>query len=441
MDEYLSLSKIMRIMSDKGCKRVLAKNLSENDNSKNQVYFGSGFESLNLFPVKSIYPVPGKPHFKAALEFYWLDSKGLINKAPGAQLILYPQYPEVRFSGFLKGCQNSPSSLMNNRLPGRLMFLGVRDDGSILGYVVPLKSPAAREFRAGSYLMETDGVFIKVPATREYVGDSVRHILITRLREIHQMKWLDPVRLAAGGKILECRGSNCGGYTLEAYLGIRSNANSEPDFMGWEIKQHGVRNFDSIESGVITLMTPEPQAGYYRDRGVIPFVMRYGYKDQSGREDRMNFGGIHVANTRSSLTGLSLILNGYDVQRSKIIDNRGGLDLVDIHGNIAARWFFADLMSHWNRKHNLAAYVPSLVRSEPRTMYSYGSIIRMGEGTDFMKFLSAVAERKIYYDPGIKVENISSKRPRTKRRSQFRIKSKDISVLYNKLTRENVLSD
>ncbi len=34
---------------------------------------------------------------------------------------------------------------------------------------------------------------------------------------------------------------------LEAELGVTPNGYSEPDFMGWEIKQFGVKKFDKIE--------------------------------------------------------------------------------------------------------------------------------------------------------------------------------------------------
>jgi hypothetical protein len=51
-------------------------------------------------------------------------------------------------------------------------------------------------------------------------------------------------------------------------------------------------------------------------------------------------------------------------------------------------------------------------------------------GTDFLRFLSAVAEGAIYYDPGIKIVGVSTARPDTKKRSQFRIKSAQIPLLY-----------
>ena len=37
-------------MQAKGCTRILAKELSTNDNSKNQVYLGPDFDVLHYFP-------------------------------------------------------------------------------------------------------------------------------------------------------------------------------------------------------------------------------------------------------------------------------------------------------------------------------------------------------------------------------------------------------
>lgn len=54
----------------------------------------------------------------------------------------------------------------------------------------------------------------------------------------------------------------------------------EPDFRGWEVKQHSVTNFPRADSGTaITLMTPEPTDGFYKDRGVEAFIRWFGSPD------------------------------------------------------------------------------------------------------------------------------------------------------------------
>jgi hypothetical protein len=53
----------------------------------------------------------------------------------------------------------------------------------------------------------------------------------------------------------------------------------------------------------------------------------------------------------------------------------------------------------------------------------------LAEGTDSLRLLAALAVGAVYYDPGIKLENASTK-PLVKRRNQFRVASKNITALY-----------
>src|SRR5574344_1858410 len=113
------------------------KMLAENDNSKQQIYLGSSFSVLHQLPFGNIAEFPDNqvPNFKADIELYWINDQGETERAPGAQLILYPKYPEVRLSGFLKGCRTAPSENMkpvpkeqrktNNTKDGRILFFAV----------------------------------------------------------------------------------------------------------------------------------------------------------------------------------------------------------------------------------------------------------------------------------------------------------------------------
>lgn len=231
------------------------------------------------------------------------------------------------------------------------------------------------------------------------------------------------------GNILPCLFYNCVGYTLEAELGIKPNGYSEPDYLGWEVKQFGVTNFNRLNSAVVTLMTPEPTNGYYVSEGVEAFIRRYGYEDLVGRTDRMNFGGIHKSGERHARTNLKLELIGFDTTTGKIRNTEGKIALIDPENNEAASWSFSSLLLHWNRKHNQACYVPSLSDTTDGRKYKYGNTVILGIGTDFQLFLSQMAVGNIYYDPGIKLENILN-RPKVKRRSQFRIKSQHLGNLY-----------
>jgi len=45
----MNLAQLKGMFVARGCTRLYAKPLAANDNSKNQVYFGPGFNALNLF--------------------------------------------------------------------------------------------------------------------------------------------------------------------------------------------------------------------------------------------------------------------------------------------------------------------------------------------------------------------------------------------------------
>lgn len=425
----MNLHNLKSLFIDNGCTKIYVKKLSPNDNSKNQVYLASGsWEILNIFPLQEItHESPGqweKERFKAKIDFSWLNNEGNIFPAPKSQLILYPKYPEVRFSGFLNKCQNPPSALMAKRLADRLLFLSVSKKGTILGYVADPNSEIAKEFSNQQNLIE-HGVFkvIELPKVANNRAD-----LINELLRIHQLGWIKSKSLTKNG-LVPCSSSQCGGYTLEAELGIIRNGFAEPDFMGWEVKNFGVTNFKNLNSRAITLFTPEPTGGLYKTDGVEKFLRDYGYADKNGREDRINFGGVHKVNERLKLTNLEMQLIGFDIQSGKIRNSNGRISLVDIKGNEAASWSFSSMLLHWNKKHNQACYVPSISNKENELQYKYGNNIILGTGTDFQLFLCQMANGNIYYDPGIKMEN-ATKMPKIKKRSQFRIKSQHLPNLY-----------
>jgi hypothetical protein len=159
-------------------------------------------------------------------------------------------------------------------------------------------------------------------------------------------------------------------------------------------------------------------------------MRRFGYEDQSGKADRINFGGRYdCLRGLHGLTGLRMTMSGFDAPTGKITDLDGALSLIDGNDTVAASWSFKGMMAHWNRKHAQAAYVPSLFRTPPPE-YSYGPSVLLCEQTDFLLFLKAFAAGSVYYDPAIKVENASSAKPGIKRRSQFRVAHADLPQLY-----------
>ena len=430
----MNLDQLRQAMRAAGVTQLWLKRLADNDNSKNQVYLGPDFTALNVLPTGPLTGDAEKPNLlKSALQFSWLTDTGALIPAPGAQLILYPQYPEVRFSGFLRGSSGGPNEVMTIRQSGRVLFFGITPAGRIVGYAAARDSDLAREITALNLQPDT-GVFSQVAIE---VRADEKQVLLHELRRIAALGWIDSKRLNRDGNVLACPSPNCGGYTLEAELGIRPNGYADPDFHGWEIKQHNVPQLERPGSGgPITLMTPEPTSGVYVEAGIHEFMRRYGYPDRS-IADRRNFGGIHSASKFCAATGLQLTLDGYDAKKAKFTDFNRGISLIDAKGVAAATWHYKDLLSHWTCKHAKAAYIPSLNRKEPGNQYRYGRVVRLAEGTEFRLFLEAVASGAVYYDPGIKIENVSTK-PLVKKRSQFRIKSANIPALYTAVAEVDV---
>lgn len=426
------LARLRALMAAAGARRLLAKRLASNDNSKNQIYLGSGFEALNIIPFGEIFEDSSDKNqiLKAPLAFRWLEPDGRFTPAPDAQIILYPQYPELRMSGFLKRTKGVANELMRSRLAGRVMFLGIGDQGTITGAVVSPDDALAKEFEAVIAGQE-DGVFQELALSAAVLDPKTE--LLAELKRIHELGWIDSKRLTGDGSLAPCEAPNCGGYTLEAELGVKPNGFSEPDFCGWEVKQYNVPDIaKQTGGGSITLMTPEPTGGFYHDKGVEAFLRKYGYPDRRDREDRINFGGVHRVGNRVSLTGLTLVLDGYDAAASKFLDATKGITLLDDKGEAAAVWAYTGLIKHWARKHERAVYVPSASRTEPRRQYHYGGSVLLGQETDFFRFLNAMAAGHVYYDPGIKLEEASSKNPKVKRRSQFRVRVQRLRELYAK---------
>lgn len=431
----MNFSKIKEILRQKEVKKIYIKNLAPNDNSKNQVYLGGSFEILNIFPIKEIHSEPAgewkRERFKASVHFYWISPNGELSESPEAQLILYPKYPEVRLSGFLKGCNNPPSDLMKQRTKDRILLLGISPEGFIIAHVCHPDSELAREIESQKNF-EMVGLFKCFDIEQQ---ENSKKTLLNELLRVHLKGWMPSRRLDKYGNSIDCNAPNCGGYTLEAELGISPNGYSEPDFLGWEVKQFSAKRNNN--SAIITLMTPEPTDGEYKEKGVEYFIRTYGYEDKKGREDRINFGGIYKIGEFSTTKTLRMELYGFDNENGKIKNTDGKIALLDKNDNEAASWSFTSLMKHWNRKHNKACYVPSLCKTDNGRMYRFDNDILLGTGTDFQLFLLQISRGLIYYDPAIKLENQATK-PLIKRRSQFRTKHQNIQHLYKRSERGKI---
>lgn len=221
-------------------------------------------------------------------------------------------------------------------------------------------------------------------------SDQNKANVLAALQRIHLSGFHESCRRNNQGVVILYTATNGGGYTLEALLGITPNAKAEPDFLGWEIKGHS--------SNRVTLMTPEPNGGFYGERGVKEFVERYGHDVDDGG---MYFTGNHKVGVPCTATGMTLQVSGFDPLNPKLFDVSGAVQLVDCDGNEAASWAFAQLLTHWNRKHAFAVYVHYTSQKSP-IAYRYDSPVLMGEHTDFSRYLNALCSGAIVFDPGSK---------------------------------------
>src|SRR5260221_2517584 len=184
----MTIAEVTALFVRAGCERLYAKPLARNDNSKQQVYFGPGHAALTLLPNRGVvaHPTADALTYRAGLDFSWMSDTGRLSTAPGAQLILYAQYPEVRFSGFLRGCADGPNELYNRRVLGRVLFLGVTRHRQVIGYTAADGSELSQEFGLPA---STVGVFVELPLP---VADQPNQqaALLAELCRIHNQGWI-----------------------------------------------------------------------------------------------------------------------------------------------------------------------------------------------------------------------------------------------------------
>lgn len=429
---FATVQVLATCMAQHGATRMYAKELAPNDNTKNQIYLGQSFEVLQLIPFGEIISSSVAPEkvLQASVNLDWISENGELAPASHTKFILYPKYPEVRLSGFVRGCRHAPSEWLNNekkgRTEGRVLFIGVSPNGKVLAHLGTPSSPLTISFRAAKSAFPPAGVMTDISQLfLSKKGNDEDSELTSRLKIIHEKGWIEAKRLVKGGTLVDCRGTNCGGFTLEAELGVEENGASEPDFLGWEIKQHKTTNYLKHGTGPITLLTPEPDGGEYIG-GVEEFVEKYG--SHTNRENISYFQGIHHADEVHPDTQMRIVVAGFDKSSNKITDPNGYIALLSSKDEIAASWSFRKILTHWCRKHNKAAYIPAEVdREYNRPKYRFGKDVKLCRSTDPTLFLQGVTSGSVYYDPGIKLDRGTHK---THRRSQFRVKFNQVSGLY-----------
>lgn len=410
------LESLKHYLKSMGISRFYFKQLSENDNSKNQVYLGGSFDVLQKFSFGTITMESGlkRPVYKAPLELWWIDDCGNTALAPGAQLVLYPKYPEVRLSGFLRGCATAPSSYFKEvpeskrtgHQDGRVLILAPFGKKTYAYLAIPGSNLSA-QLKEISY----SGVFGEV----ETQSGSIRDELI----ELMKKAWLENphelVRMYPDGSIKPYTSRNAGGYTLEAFFGIKPNGDPVFDFKGWELK--------SLSGSVATLMTPQPDGGLYHELGNDEFVRKFGHLSTDGR---LYFTGKYSS---VSLTmDRTLIIKGFDTANGRITEEDGFVGLIQ-NDTLLASWSFPHIIGHWNSKHNQACYVR--YKKIDDHMISYNPEILLCEGTNAMMFLQGIANGLVYLDPACR---------EAKARNQFRTGFAKLFALYSISERMDISS-
>lgn len=424
------LDELASLLSSHGVQEALIKPLSKNHNDKNQVYSAAGFDPLypifdvafSFRNVSTSRKKGGRTEGKSIPEavfrrFVWIDDSGREVPAREAKMIIYPQYPETRLSGFQTVENTMPETLSveftkSNPDLARYLVLGRRGAGEVVAVMVADPS--------GQFMNE-------VAALPNATGSRVwKHFRLGVSASTSLMKMLAEVagkpvpgrRLDANHSTLPFNGTQVCGYTLEHELGIAPNSDKNGDFEGIELKTHTQKK--------VTLFTPEPDMGlYFAD--FAKFMLTYGYEAKPG-EFRLT--GIHRVGARCDKSGLTLRIVNHE--RGALLAANADKDvhvgLYDDDNHLTAGWSLERLLNCWSSKHNESVYVPAsktkcsdpdLIAAGYKYIVEFSDQVMWCRETSAEQLFEALYEGTLFLDPAPKYcpENLSL----NKRRSQWRV--------------------
>lgn len=373
----------------RGVRQLFLKRLAHNDNEKNQIYLcpsldglagalraemDSGTASQSTAQQGSSV---GQLKSVAHLNWIWIG-EGPDAAAPATKLIHYFQYPEVRLSGFLSRCRRPPDALRRRRLDeyGDRFLLFGSNGSSTFGMILAAPSggtlpdpPGARTSPLSDCLLE---LHLEQPRDTERM---VRDLLDT---------WHPTIRLPrSDGSVIPFHGPQAAGYTLEALLGIPTNATPGPDHLGSELKtfQFG---------GRVTLMTPVASGGLEHRLGAREFLQRHGHLGQDGQSIR--FTGTY--RTTGVTRGRQLRLTGL---ADHVLTTRS-VDLITVEDQtVLASWSAPRLGDSWLKKHDSVFYVEYL-RNKPRDLVKFLGFYRCRH-TSPERLFRSIEAGAVFYDP------------------------------------------
>ena len=419
-----SLQQVKDMFRAAGVRTLYVKKLATvQDNEKNQVFLAKEVADLTaLFPAKLSLRAPsqselkrksdvGRPITEATLNFFWMNAAGERFHAPGARLIDYFQYPEARLSGFLQGCEWAPRAIRRDEQAAygqRILIMGSNAAGEVTALLLTQKDdPVVTGFPD----LEPSGVsnVLGVLSVESEAIETPGSMLADKLRRIIADGWHASMR-NKGGNLVPFKGNQGGGYTLEALLGVETNALKEPDILGFEVK--------SYRGSKLSLMTPTADGGPEGDLSFRGFMETYGEPARSG-DGSLRYTGVVRAGRVSANRGLTLRVAGYDHVNDRFSTDPDQIR-VEIYepasGDVISSWSLEKLADGWNAKHAFAVYVRAEKRESAETAkdeYRYLAPFLMCEGTDVWRLLRAITDGVVYYDPAhsIYADDTAKQRP------------------------------
>ena len=451
-----SLANIFETLERLGASLGVIKVLPKNANDKNQVYISSDLNILH--PTFSLtfqergqsesitkkQSNPNKMIPEAVFNnFHWLTNGFRLVKAKKVKAIFYAQYPEVRLSGFRTIENTMPRSMSveytkQGDAPKRLLVLAQLPGGGAVGII---------------FVDSTGSLINEVNELPSFNGSKVCKKLIieqdgsTKLAKILKGivgKTFDGCRYDKYGNTIPFLGTQVCGYTLEHACEIIPNSEKNGDIFGIELKTHTQKK--------VTLFTPEPDFGDYRDN-YSSFMKTNGYQDEQGN---WRLTGIHKANILSKRSGLTLRVRAkkYVKESKKWIEidydpetcSTAKMDYMEVvllnsNNHVTAGWSYERLMNCWGAKHNEVVYIPARKKENSNEKkykegykfeVTFGETIMWCKNTTADQLFKAIHEGTIFLDPAPKLH--ATDPSQNKRRSQWRVN--DIAKAANTLYAE-----
>ncbi|MEF2737719.1 MAG: MvaI/BcnI family restriction endonuclease [Bifidobacterium choerinum] len=467
--DLITLDEVLQRFRDVGAHAVWAKYLKKNNNSKNQIYVAPNVNRLSFLPLQEPTYTPANSKKKAfnaskrkrelvriPLNWTWISEDGEESPAPKAAFSYYPQYPEVRLSGFVASCPSAPNKLFNTEHhgfdEGRILFLGVvGDPGSENAHIAAIATGKNAPASLAVQRLEgfVTGTLFSVPLdTADDVDDADTHsdkpphtissasVPRTLLSQIVGYPII-PWRLRGDGTKEEPYfAENAAELTLDAELKVSSNNLPRSVCDAWEFNAY--KSNDSS----ITLFDLDPDFGTLADMGLNAFLGTYGHIEENVANDdtacrvfsREDFAGIGDEYSSKRLELRVFGLEGASYSMS------GSIALVDrVMGVIIAGWSFTKLLGQWQKKRDKAVYVPYRTWGDDDSYcVEFDSEALICQRTDFSMVVDALQNGKIDINPRIRIIEDKDGIAEYDSLVRFRTSLTDLGLIYNSVEKDRI---